>query len=89
MNDSSAKLKLPNQQKELEMKTRILLITLSVLVLAGGAIATTAVNTSHTHDEPFGLDIKNGHSGRTDSSGGHNCSDASVRKGLCSGYHYH
>lgn len=29
------------------------------------------------------------HSGRTDSNGGHNCSDASKRKGLCSGYHYH
>lgn len=29
------------------------------------------------------------HSGRTDSSGGHNCSSASQQKGLCSGYHYH
>lgn len=29
------------------------------------------------------------HSGRTDASGGHNCSDSSKRKGLCSGYHYH
>ncbi|MBU8877967.1 YHYH domain-containing protein [Bacillus sp. FJAT-29790] len=29
------------------------------------------------------------HSGRTDSSGGHNCSPKSVAKGLCSGYHYH
>jgi hypothetical protein len=29
------------------------------------------------------------HSGRTDSSGGHNCSSASKAKGLCSGYHYH
>ncbi len=29
------------------------------------------------------------HSGRTDSRGGHNWSDASKRKGLCSGYHYH
>ena len=29
------------------------------------------------------------HSGRTDSRGGHNCSEASKRKGLCSGYHYH
>lgn len=31
----------------------------------------------------------NAHSGRTDSSGGHNCSDASKKKGLCTGYHYH
>lgn len=29
------------------------------------------------------------HSGRTDSSGGHNCSEKSQAKGLCSGYHYH
>lgn len=29
------------------------------------------------------------HSGRTDSSGGHNCSPKSISKGLCSGYHYH
>ncbi|MBP1966432.1 YHYH domain-containing protein [Paenibacillus aceris] len=29
------------------------------------------------------------HSGRTDSSGGHNCSASSKAKGLCSGYHYH
>ena len=29
------------------------------------------------------------HSGRTDSSGGHNCSAKSQSKGLCSGYHYH
>ena len=29
------------------------------------------------------------HSGRTDGSGGHNCSAKSRAKGLCSGYHYH
>lgn len=29
------------------------------------------------------------HSGRTDSSGGHNCSAKSIAKGLCIGYHYH
>jgi hypothetical protein len=29
------------------------------------------------------------HSGRTDASGGHNCSAKSISKGLCSGYHYH
>ncbi|MFF2090002.1 YHYH domain-containing protein [Paenibacillus sp. NPDC058174] len=29
------------------------------------------------------------HSGRTDSNGGHNCSEKSKRKGLCTGYHYH
>ncbi|WP_371017973.1 YHYH domain-containing protein [Pseudalkalibacillus sp. JSM 102089] len=29
------------------------------------------------------------HSGRTDSSGGHNCSQKSIDKGLCTGYHNH
>ena len=29
------------------------------------------------------------HSGRTDGSGGHNCSAKSRAKGLCTGYHYH
>ena len=29
------------------------------------------------------------HSGRTDKNGGHNCSAASIEKGLCTGYHYH
>ena len=29
------------------------------------------------------------HSGRTDSSGGHNCSARLRAKGLCTGYHYH
>ena len=29
------------------------------------------------------------HSGRTDSSGGHNCSPKSVSIGLCTSYHYH
>lgn len=33
--------------------------------------------------------ISYAHSGRTDSSGGHNCSPKSQAKGLCSGYHYH
>jgi hypothetical protein len=33
--------------------------------------------------------VVNAHSGRTDSSGGHNCSPKSQSKGLCSGYHYH
>ena len=29
------------------------------------------------------------HSGRTDANGGHNCSEKSKKKGLCTGYHYH
>ncbi|MGP4060028.1 YHYH domain-containing protein [Halobacillus sp. H74] len=34
-------------------------------------------------------DYASAHSGRTDSSGGHNCSAKSIEKGLCTGYHYH
>jgi len=33
--------------------------------------------------------VASAHSGRTDSRGGHNCSENSKRKGLCTGYHYH
>lgn len=29
------------------------------------------------------------HSGRTDSNGGHKCSEKSKAKNLCYGYHYH
>lgn len=29
------------------------------------------------------------HGGRTDTSGGHKCSEKSQQKGLCTGYHYH
>lgn len=29
------------------------------------------------------------HSGRTDKEGGHKCSQKSIDKGLCTGYHYH
>ena len=51
-------------------------------------IATLIITT-------FGLtglmvsDSAEAHSGRTDAYGGHNCSDQSKRKGLCTGYHYH
>lgn len=37
----------------------------------------------------FIASMANAHSGRTDSSGGHNCSEKSIAKGLCTGYHYH
>ncbi|WP_341299401.1 copper amine oxidase N-terminal domain-containing protein [Lysinibacillus sp. FSL H8-0500] len=33
--------------------------------------------------------IAEAHPGRLDSNGGHNCSEKSKAKGLCSGYHYH
>ncbi|MBD3666780.1 MAG: YHYH domain-containing protein [Kangiella sp.] len=35
------------------------------------------------------VSMAQGHSGRTDSNGGHNCSAKSKKKGLCTGYHYH
>jgi hypothetical protein len=36
----------------------------------------------------FSLQVS-AHSGGTDKNGGHNCSQKSQQKGLCSGYHYH
>lgn len=33
--------------------------------------------------------IVDAHSGRTDGRGGHNCTEKSIAKGLCTGYHYH
>ena len=72
-----------------------IVVLLSAFLLGGAAIATNLIATSHTHndsfthEDSFGLDIKNEHSGGTDSRGGHNCSESSKRKGLCSGYHYH
>lgn len=37
----------------------------------------------------FSSSLAEAHPGRTDSSGGHNCSAKSKAKGLCTGYHYH
>jgi hypothetical protein len=33
--------------------------------------------------------LSSAHPGRTDSNGGHKCSQKSKDKGLCTGYHYH
>jgi hypothetical protein len=71
------------------MKSKIM-IMITALTIAGAAISATVISTTHTHDESsIELDIRNGHSGRTDAYGGHNCSQKSINKGLCSGYHYH
>jgi hypothetical protein len=71
------------------MKKKLFVVFIALLT-AGASISATLISTSHSHDDSsIELDIKNGHSGRTDSSGGHNCSDKSIRKGLCTGYHYH
>nr|WP_246628097.1 stalk domain-containing protein [Paenibacillus oenotherae] len=37
----------------------------------------------------FNSGLSLAHSGRTDGNGGHNCSEKSRAKGLCTGYHYH
>ena len=71
------------------MQTRTLIVLLSALLLGEAAMAVTVTNRSHAYDRNYELDIKNTHSGRTDSNGGHRCSDKSKRKGLCTGYHYH
>ena len=64
-----------------------ILIALAVIALSSAGTASYLYATSHAHTTESDLVL--GHSGRTDSSGGHNCSAKSKRKGLCSGYHYH
>ena len=64
-------------------------ILLCLALLSSGAIAIGSAFVSATHDHSTVSDEVLGHSGRTDSRGGHNCSEASKRKGLCTGYHYH
>ena len=55
------------------MKTLIATLMIGVFGLSGMIVSDSA----------------EAHSGRTDSNGGHNCSEQSKRKGLCYGYHYH
>ena len=55
------------------MKTLIATIMIGIFGLSGMVVSDSA----------------EAHSGRTDSRGGHNCSEQSKRKGLCTGYHYH
>ncbi|SFK93546.1 hypothetical protein SAMN03159341_102249 [Paenibacillus sp. 1_12] len=47
------------------------------IIILTSILALSIVSTSFAHP------------GRLDSNGGHNCSAASVKKGLCTGYHYH
>jgi hypothetical protein len=71
------------------MKKKLFVLVTAVFI-AGASISATLISTSHSHDDSsIELDIKNGHSGGTDASGGHNCSQKSIDKGLCYGYHYH
>ena len=66
------------------MKYAFLIVGLGLSYLA---VATYIEIEDHSHTSANEYLIE--HSGRTDAYGGHNCSDASKRKGLCSGYHYH
>jgi len=50
------------------------------------AIITLALATIGLNTISF---IALSHSGNTDAKGGHNCSQKSKDKGLCTGYHYH
>ena len=63
------------------------ILLVASLCVSSFAVATYVEYATHSHDEENGFVIE--HSGRTDKNGGHNCSEASKRKGLCSGYHYH
>lgn len=61
-----------------KIKRNLVLIVLITLTLGAFLLVT-----SSGHIDVFA------HPGKTDSSGGHNCSAKSIEKGLCTGYHYH
>jgi hypothetical protein len=74
--------------KLLENKIMMKYVFLSAsLGLSSLAVATYIEFEHHSHTTDNKYVMK--HSGRTDANGGHNCSDNSKQKGLCSGYHYH
>lgn len=56
---------------------------LASIAFSGAALGIVIEN--HSHVDP----LVNGHSGGLDKNGGHNCSEKSKKKGLCTGYHYH
>ena len=60
-------------------------IVLFASALSGLGLASYYELANHSHDSSEPLS----HSGGLDSKGGHNCSDTSKQKGLCTGYHYH
>ena len=65
---------------------RTTLALIATICLTTAATASIAYVASHTHTS-FDQETL-GHSGRTDSRGGHKCSANSKAKGLCTGYHY-
>lgn len=69
------------------LKTKKLFLTLVLLGASALTAASLVVYENHKHSDTSAFAI--GHSGGLDSRGGHNCSDKSKRKGLCTGYHYH
>mgnify|MGYP005644718713 CR=1 FL=1 len=71
-------------ENKIMMKYALLIFSLGLSSLA---VATPIEFEDHSHTNENKYVIER--SGRTDANGGHNCSDKSKRKGLCSGYHYH
>ena len=63
------------------------ILLVAALCVSSFAAATYIEYETHSHDEENSLILE--HSGGLDINGGHNCSEASKRKGLCYGYHYH
>lgn len=62
-------------------------MTIKILLLLAATVASQDVEVAtHTHDDDAARVY---HSGRLDKCGGHNCSQKSKDKGLCTGYHYH
>lgn len=65
------------------------LLILTAVTFSSAGMASYFYVTNHSHEENSVMSEPLGHSGRTDANGGHNCSQKSQEKGLCSGYHYH
>lgn len=63
-------------------------MSFKILFLLAIAAASQDIDiATHTHGPDDATRIF--HSGGLDKCGGHNCSEKSKQKGLCTGYHYH
>lgn len=80
--------KLSKKDKIFENK---MIVKYSLLIASLGLSSLAVATYMEFAEQYYNADHKYviEHSGRTDSSGGHNCSDKSKRNGLCFGYPYH
>lgn len=68
------------------MRSKLITI-ICALTFSGAVTAAYFQYENHAHTE-FNAPLL-GHSGGLDANGGHNCSEKSKQKGLCTGYHKH